>query len=152
MMTMSDAGCGALLRVGKVAGYTDTGLIVDVSLSGACQRCEEGRGCGMGLLARRQQQRIIVFASAPRPSLPAAYPLNSDVTIALPKRQMNYLTLLIYVIPLLLALLVAGAASLLDAREWLSVALFFSALMCSVLALKYLLRERMERFRPRLVS
>ncbi len=107
---------------------------------------------GWGSWRVASSSELSFFASAPRPSLPAAYPLNSDVTIALPKRQMNYLTLLIYVIPLLLALLVAGAASLLDAREWLSVALFFSALMCSVLALKYLLRERMERFRPRLVS
>ena len=151
-MAHSDTGGEPLFRTGSVVGHTETGVIVDVSLGNACQQCAEGRGCGMGLLARRQQQRITVLPSPSPLSHHAAYPLGSTVTIALPKHQVSHLTLFIYAVPLFLAMLAAGLASLLGGREWLCVMLFFGTLMCSVLTLKYLMRGRMERFRPRLVS
>ena len=151
-MSTPYAACASLLRTGIVVGYTGDGLTVDVSLNAACQQCAEGRGCGMGLLARRQQQHITVYPKARVASGASAYPLGSQVTIALPKHDISYLALLVYALPLLAALLVSGGASLLGINEWLSVALFFSALICGVIVLKYLMRGRMERFRPRLVS
>ena len=106
----------------------------------------------MGLLARRQQQRITVFTPKIQPGDAPAYPLGTRVTIALPKQEMSLLALIIYALPLLAALLAAGVLSLFTVSDWLIAALFFSTLLCGVITLKYLLRGRMERFRPRLVS
>jgi len=151
-MSTQETACTSLLRTGSVVDYKGSGLVVDVSLEAACEQCAAGRGCGMGLLARRQQQRITVFPSKMQSDDGAIYPLGTRVTIALPKHDMSLLALLVYALPLLAALLVAGFASLFVVSEWRIAALFFSALMCGVITLKYLMRGRMERFRPRLVS
>lgn len=105
----------------------------------------------MGLLARRQQQRITVFPPPTMTVDASAFPVGCQVTIELPKHQINHLTLLIYAMPLCLALMVTGLVSLFGVSEWIAATLFFSALICCVVGLKYLMRGRMERFRPRLV-
>ncbi|GGC82391.1 SoxR reducing system RseC family protein [Vreelandella lutescens] len=151
-MSMNASACGLLLRTGPVVGYSGGGVVVDVSLDATCQRCAQGRGCGMGLLARRQQQRITVFPSKALARVESAYPLGSQATIALPKHDMSLLACLVYALPLLMALLVAGVTSLLDVSEWHIATLFFSTLIGGVITLRYLMRGRMERFRPRLVS
>lgn len=151
-MPTQEISCTLLLRTGSVVGYAGAGLVVDVSLKATCEQCAQGRGCGMGLLARRQQQRITVFTPKIQPGDAPAYPLGTRVTIALPKQEMSLLALIIYALPLLAALLAAGVLSLFTVSDWLIAALFFSTLLCGVITLKYLLRGRMERFRPRLVS
>lgn len=151
-MPTQEAACTSLLRTGSVVDHAGDGLVVDVSLKASCEQCAQGRGCGMGLLARRQQQRITVFPPKTQAGDASFYPLGARVTIALPKQDMSLLALLVYALPLLAALLVAGVSSLLTVSEWLVAALFFSTLIGGVITLRYLMRGRMERFRPRLVS
>ncbi|WP_404374674.1 SoxR reducing system RseC family protein [Vreelandella aquamarina] len=151
-MATYSSSCASLQRMGIVAGYLPNGLIVDVSLKEACQQCAEGRGCGMGLLARRQRQRVVVYPPNDCAKLSIRYPLGSSVMLTLPKNDISLLALIIYALPLFIALFASGSGVLLGGNEWLCAGLFFGTLLCGMVALKYLIRGRMERFRPRLVS
>lgn len=149
---MSGSACASLLRSGTVIGHTPQGITVDVSVMQACQQCAQGRGCGMGLVARRQHQRIVLKPPGLPEQYPADYPLGAQVTFTLSKDDVTLMALLVYALPLVLALSVSGGATWLGALEWQSAVIFFGVLLSGVSALKYLLRGRMERFRPRLVS
>ncbi|MGP8288662.1 SoxR reducing system RseC family protein [Vreelandella zhanjiangensis] len=149
---MIKPSCDALKRYGSVVGYTQHGLLVDVSVKEACQQCAQGRGCGMGILARQQRQRIEVTSSHPAPLLGERYPLGSQVTLSLERSDITLLALLIYALPLVMALLLAGCLAAINVVEWAVPASFFATLLIGVLGLKYLLSGRTERFRPRLVS
>lgn len=149
---MIKPSCDALMRYGCVIGYTQHGLLVDVSIKEACQQCAQGRGCGMGILARQQRQRIEVTSSHPAPLLGERYPLGSQVTLSLERSDITLLALLIYALPLLMALLLSGCLAVSSVAEWVVPASFFATLLTGVVGLRYLLSGRTERFRPRLVS
>lgn len=141
----------ALLRAGRVVGYTPRGLLVDVSVKESCQQCAQGRGCGMGVLARQQHQRIEVktpYAS----QLCEHYPLGTSVTLTLGRSDITLLALLVYALPLLVALLLSGGVAALGGAEWWAPASFFMTLFIGCVILKKLLSGRTERFRPQLVS
>lgn len=144
--------CDVLKRYGNVVGYTQHGLLVDVSIKEACQQCARGRGCGMGILARQQRQRIEVTSSHPVSLLGERYPLGTQVALSLERSDITLLALLIYALPLLMALLLSGCLAALSVTEWVVPASFFATLLIGVVGLKYLLSGRTERFRPRLVS
>lgn len=149
---MSGSPCASLLRAGTVIGHTSQGITVDVSVMQTCQQCAQGRGCGMGLVARRQHQRIVLKPAGLPGQYRTDYPLGAQVTFTLSRDDVTLMALLVYALPLVLALSVSGGATWLGALEWQSAVIFFGVLLSGVSVLKYLLRGRMERFRPRLVS
>lgn len=149
---MNSSSCASLRRTGTVIGHVPQGIAVNVSVMEGCPQCAQGRGCGMGVLARRQQQHIVLKPDCPPERYLSRYPIGSPVTFILPQSDVTLMALLVYTLPLLMALLFSGGAAWLGTAEWLSAALFFSILISGIGVLKYLLRGRMERFRPRLVS
>ena len=106
----------------------------------------------MGILARQQRQRIEVTSSHPAPLLGERYPLGSQVTFSLERSDITLLALLIYALPLLMALLLSGCLAALSVAGWAVPASFFATLLMGMVGLRYLLSGRTERFRPRLVS
>ncbi|MGP9466225.1 SoxR reducing system RseC family protein [Halomonas sp. TP35] len=142
----------ALLRTGRVVGYTPRGLLVDVSVKESCQQCAQGRGCGMGVLARQQRQRIEVKTSYASSQLCEHYPLGTSVTLTLGRSDITLLALLVYALPLLVALLLSGGVAALDGAVWWAPASFFMTLFVGCVILKKLISGRTERFRPQLVS
>lgn len=106
----------------------------------------------MGILARQQRQRIEVTSSHPVSLLGERYPLGTQVALSLERSDITLLALLIYALPLLMALLLSGCLAALSVTEWVVPASFFATLLIGVVGLKYLLSGRTERFRPRLVS
>ncbi|WP_249975459.1 SoxR reducing system RseC family protein [Vreelandella olivaria] len=149
---MKDSSCRSLIRTGTVAGYVQDGISVDVSTMETCRQCAEGRGCGLGLVARRQRQHIVLKPDCSSDQYQIRYPLGEPVTFMLAKNGLTSVALLVYALPLMFALLLSGGAAWLGVKEWFSAAIFFGALISSVVALRYRLRGRTERFRPRLVS
>ncbi|EHJ91427.1 SoxR reducing system RseC family protein [Vreelandella boliviensis] len=141
-----------LLRSGKVVDHVQQGLIVEVSAQQGCEQCAQGRGCGVGLLARSRSQRIAVALPPKTHSAERNYPLGSQVTISLPRASVTLLAFFVYGLPLLLAILLSGTVSLVSNRIWLAPMVFFITLMVGALSIKYLMRGRGERFRPRLVN
>lgn len=144
--------CSALYRTGRVTGHVEGRLVVDVSVASECDACAKGRGCGMGLLARRQHQRVEVRPECLESQLAERYPLGSAVTLTVERQAVGYLALLVYAAPMLLALVVSGAIARVAESQWISAGAFFGTLACALVALRFLMRGGMERFRPRLVS
>lgn len=162
-------------RLATVVAHTHKGLQVAVNRQAGCQRCEQGVGCGAGLFAKRQQWLIEVAVPAHssalqgRGSLPLRtlfdgdnadpdahpYPIGSEVVVGLPAISLSMLSLFVYTVPLLVALILSGAIALYGAPDlpsWVAPALFFVALIAALITLKYTLRNVAERFRPRLIS
>ncbi|CEP36538.1 MULTISPECIES: SoxR reducing system RseC family protein [Halomonadaceae] len=146
-----------LLRMGTTVDYfpfgcAPRGLIVEISAQQGCEQCAQGRGCGIGLLARQRSQRIAVTLPPNVHSAEQSYPLGSQVTISLPRASVTLLAFCVYGLPLLLALLLSGLVSFVSTAIWLAPLVFFIALAGGALSIKCLMRERGERFRPRLVN
>lgn len=141
-----------LLRTGTIIDYAKQGIIVEFSAQDSCEQCAQGRGCGVGLLARQRSQRIAI--SLPRHTSHAErnYALGSQVTISLPRASVALLAFCVYGLPLVLALLLSGMATLVSTTIWLPPVSFFIALIGGALSIKCLMRGRGERFRPRLVN
>ncbi len=106
----------------------------------------------MGILARQQRQRIEVISPHPAPLLSERYPLGSQVMLSLERSDITLLALLIYALPLVVALLLAGCLAAVNVAEWAVPASFFVTLSIGLVGLRYLLSGRTERFRPQLVS
>jgi len=156
-------------RLATVVAHTPKGLRVAVNRQAGCKRCEQGAGCGAGLLVQRKQWLIEIplplhLRAPPQPrtlstgndidSDPHAYPIGSEVIVSLPTASLSMLSLLVYTIPLLMALVLSGVVSMHDfpyLPSWSAPALFFVALITTLIALKYSLRNVMERYRPRLI-
>lgn len=152
VIAMKDSSCRSLIRTGTVIGHVQDGISVDVSTMETCQQCAEGRGCGMGLVARRQRQCMVLKPDCRVDQYQIRYPLGSQVTFTVANHDLTSVALLVYALPLMFALLLSGGAAWLGVKEWFSAAIFFGALISGVVALRYRLRGRTERFRPRLVS
>lgn len=156
---MKPSAC--LLRSGSIVGYASESLIVEISAQNNCEQCAQGRGCGLGLLARRRAQRVMV--DVPRDVTPAddksgaveevkrRYPMGSSVTISLPRASITLLAFCIYALPLFCALLLSGLSMLVSNAVWMAPLIFFAALVTGAISVKYLLRGQSERFRPCLV-
>ncbi|MDQ7727546.1 SoxR reducing system RseC family protein [Halomonas sp. SpR8] len=159
---MTPATCASLLntpllRMGTIVDYypigcTPRGLIVEISAQRGCEQCAQGRGCGVGLLARQRSQRIAVALPSSEPSAAQNYPLGHPVTISLPRASVTLLAFLVYGLPLMLALLLSGLVSFISTTAWLEPLVFFTVLAGGALSIKCLMRGRGERFRPRLVN
>lgn len=143
------SSCPSLLRTGTVADYTQHGLVVEIRPQERCEQCAQGRGCGVGLLSPQRRYRVAVALASKSQQ---AYPLGSHVTVSLPRASITLLAFFVYALPLLMALLLSGWASFMNAAFWLAPLIFFSALVFGVISAKYLLRGQRERFRPRLVN
>lgn len=141
-----------LLRTGMITDHTKQGVIVEVSAQEGCEQCALGRGCGVGLLARQRSQRIAITLPPQTSNAARHYPLGSQVTISLPRASVTLLAFCVYGLPLLLALLLSGMASVVGTTIWLAPLVFFIALVGGALSIKCLMRGRGERFRPRLVN
>ncbi|MCH4810301.1 SoxR reducing system RseC family protein [Vreelandella neptunia] len=149
---MTPATCSPLLRTGSVVKHAPQRLIVEISAQESCKQCAQGRGCGLGLLSPRRSQQVALELPGRTEAIEQAYPLGSLVTISLPSASVTLLAFFVYGLPLLLALLLSGLVSGVNTVIWLAPAVFFIALVGGVISVKYLLRGRRERFRPRLVS
>lgn len=154
---MTSSSCDSLSdtslhRTGTVVDHDAQGLIVEISAQQSCKQCAQGRGCGGSLLARQRSQRIAVTLPTSTSNAERNYPLGSQVTISLPRASVTLLAFCVYGLPLMLALLLSGTVSLVSAISWLTPLSFFIALVGGSLGIKYLMRGRGERFRPRLVN
>lgn len=149
---MLPSSCSALLRTGNVVDYCSQGLVVEIVAQQNCEQCAKGRGCGLGLLAPRQRQCVVVNLPSSVSSPEHSYPRGQTVTISLPRASITLLAFCIYALPLLMALVLSGLASLWSDERWLGPLMFFVALVVGAISVKYLLRGQSERFRPRLVS
>ena len=141
-----------LIRSGTVVDYAKQGLVVESSAQDSCEQCAQGRGCGVGLLARQRSQRIAIALPSATNNDDRNYPLGSQVTISLPRGSVTLLAFCVYGLPLLFALLLSGMVSLVSTSILLAPLSFFIALMGGALSIKCLMRGRGERFRPRLVN
>ncbi|MCA1772540.1 MAG: SoxR reducing system RseC family protein [Halomonas sp.] len=148
---MSSSASKVLIeRQGRVVGHYGNGVVVEVTASPGCTQCAKGQGCGAGLLSRSRTWQLEVDVTPHDGySLP---PLNSEVTVAMQKASITQLTWLIYGLPLLTALVVAGMGSLASDNTWLAPGLFFGVLICGMVGLKYVLGQRAELFRPQLAG
>ncbi|MGP9767517.1 SoxR reducing system RseC family protein [Halomonas sp. AOP13-D3-9] len=142
----------SLLRTGTVVGYTSQVVIVEIAARQNCEQCAQGRGCGVGLLARQRSQRIAVALPLKIENAELNYPLGSQVTISLPRASVTLLAFCVYGLPLMLALLLSGLVALVSSPIWLAPLSFFIALVVGALSIKYLMRGRREHFRPHLVN
>jgi sigma-E factor negative regulatory protein RseC len=138
-------------RQARVVGYHDKGIVVEVTASSGCTQCAKGQGCGAGLLSRPRAWQLEIEVPT-YPEGDAVPPLNSEVTVAMPKASMTQLTGLIYGLPLLMGLVVAAIGSVVSDSTWLAPGLFFGVLMCGMVGLKYALGQRAEFFRPQLID
>ncbi|WP_246129492.1 SoxR reducing system RseC family protein [Halovibrio variabilis] len=143
------SSCPSLQRTGTVADYTQHGLVVEMRAQERCEQCAQGRGCGVGLLSPQRSHRVAVALTEKSQH---AYPLGSHVTVSLPRASLTLLAFFVYALPLLMALLLSGLASFMNAGTWIAPLIFFSTLGGGVISVKYLLCGRRERFRPRLVN
>ena len=142
----------SLLRTGTVVDYASQGVIVEIAVQQNCEQCSQGRGCGLGLLARQRSQRIAVAFPANAAKDEHLCPLGSQVTISLPRTSVTLLAFCVYGLPLLLALLLSGLIALVSTSFWLSPLSFFITLMVGALSINYLMHGSWERFRPHLVN
>ncbi|MDQ7731579.1 SoxR reducing system RseC family protein [Halomonas sp. SpR1] len=142
----------SLHRTGTVVDHGGQGVIVEISAQQGCEQCAQGRGCGGRLLARQRSQRVAVALPPKTSNAEQNYPLGSQVTISLPRASVTLLAFCVYGLPLMLALLLSGMLSLVSTMSWLAPLSFFIALVGGSLGIKYLMRGRGERFRPRLVN
>lgn len=149
---ISPSVCTPLLRTGNVIDYSSHGIIVEISAQQSCEQCAQGRGCGLGLMARRQSQRIVVNLPSSLTPPEQHYSQGQAVTISLPRASITLLAFCIYALPLFTALLLSGLASLWSSTLWLPPVIFFASLVVGAISVKYLLSGQSERFRPRLVS
>ncbi|WP_235042086.1 SoxR reducing system RseC family protein [Vreelandella profundi] len=154
---VTETTCASLLRVATIVAHANYGLVVEVAAQQGCEQCAKGRGCGVGLLARQRSQQLVVVLSREAPvdtdqSIEQCYPLGQQVTISLPRTSVTLLAFFVYALPLVAALLLAGLAPFVSSAQWLAPLVFFAALVAGAISMKVLLRERSERFRPRLVS
>lgn len=134
-------------RQARVVGYHDKGIVVEVTASSGCTQCAKGQGCGAGLLSRPRSWQLEIDVPPYSEGGPVP-PLNSEVTVAMPKASVTQLTWLIYGLPLLMGLVVAGIGSVVSDSTWLAPGLFFSVLMCGMVGLKYALGQRAEFLSP----
>ena len=88
---MASAYCASLLREGIIVDYAPRHLIVEISSQENCEQCAQGRGCGVGLLARRRSQRIAVALPVKAHGIEECYPLGNQVTISLPRASVTLL-------------------------------------------------------------
>ncbi|MBE0401545.1 SoxR reducing system RseC family protein [Halomonas sp. FME1] len=151
-----EAACASLLRVATIVAHVNGGLVVEVAAQEGCEQCARGRGCGVGLLARQRSRQLVV--ALPRAAsvdtdqaVEQCYPLGQQVTISLPRTSVTLLAFFVYAFPLMAALLLAGLVPLVSTALWLAPLVFFATLIMCAISMKVLLRERSERFRPRLV-
>ncbi|WP_075881359.1 SoxR reducing system RseC family protein [Halomonas massiliensis] len=162
-MALPSCASANLHRDATVVGYTAAGLRVEVQAEAGCERCQQGKGCGAGLLQRPRRLHINVpvrfdapspdVSSHPPCALAARFPLSSRVRISMPRHSLTRLALWVYALPLVAALSGVGFLSVLDmASGWHAPALFFTTLIVSTVALKCKNRRDGERFRPRLVN
>ncbi|MBS3670340.1 SoxR reducing system RseC family protein [Halomonas campaniensis] len=154
---MTSSSCDALFdtslhRAGTVVDHVAQSVIVEISAQQNCEQCAQGGGCGGRLLARQRSQRIAVALPTRTSNAERNYPLGRQVTISLPRTSVTLLAFCVYGLPLMLALLLSGAVSFVSDMVWLAPLSFFIALVGGSLGIKYLMRGRGERFRPRLVN
>lgn len=144
--------CDSLLRSGTIVDANPSSLTVEIAVQENCEQCAQGRGCGLGLFARRRSQRITVALPNDFPHDQQRYSIGSQVTISLPRDSVTLLAFYVYALPLIVALLLAGLSMTLSAALWFGPLVFFTALVGGVISVKYLLGGQSERFRPCLVS
>lgn len=148
---MTPATCSPLLRTGSVVKHAPQRLIVEISAQESCKQCAQGRGCGLGLLSPRRSQQVALELPGRTEAIEQAYPLGSLVTISLPSASVTLLAFCLW------AAFTFGAAAVRSGLRCQYCYLagpcgLFIALVGGVISVKYLLRGRRERFRPRLVS
>ncbi|MDR5899852.1 SoxR reducing system RseC family protein [Halomonas vilamensis] len=147
-----------LCRDATVVGYSATGLRVEVQADAGCERCQNGGGCGAGLLERPRRWQVDVpvghnLEAQKQRKLEVFFPLGSHVLIGMPRRSLTRLALWVYALPLLLAMGCVGLLSALGlASSWSAPALFFATVIATTVFLRFNNRHVAERFRPYLVN
>lgn len=149
---MKPSICDSLLRVGTIVDANRSTLTVEIAVQENCEQCAQGRGCGLGLLAPRHNQRVAVALPNDFPQGQQRYSIGSHVTISLPRASVTLLAFYVYGLPLIVALVLSGLSMSLSVALWFGPLVFFMALVGGVISAKYLLRGQIERFRPSLVS
>ncbi|EPC03916.1 hypothetical protein L861_01050 [Litchfieldella anticariensis FP35 = DSM 16096] len=111
-----------LIEEARVVQPYAGGALVEISRPSSCQRCEARQGCGSGLLARWRQ------GNAQRFNVNSAHPLQAGdrVYLSLPASRFLQGTLVVYGIPLGLALLAGGVTEMFLSAGHMAVPLTFA--------------------------
>ena len=95
----------------KIIKETDTSYLVETLPKSACAKCDAGEGCGGGILAKAfsnksyqltLEKKFIQTKSKPQ--------LDDFIQIGIPSSLIVRASIIMYLLPLLLMLLVAGLA------------------------------------------
>ena len=117
---------------------TATGRIADLALASvpACPRCAEGRGCGAGLIGRRNRAGVLSLPVPPGLELRPGQP----VSLRLREQTLLGAALLVYGQPLAGAAIASGAAWLAGFGDQAAVPAALAGLVAGIAAARQRLR------------
>ena len=131
----------------RVVGWTTSGVRVALAASEGCGRCAARGGCGARwLLHKSDDRREIEIDTEQRPAI------GQTVTLALTRASLVRASVLVYGLPLWLALGATLAVNVRSPDHWSLPLVFVAGLAVGGVVLRRHLRRRSEAYRPRLVS
>ncbi|EAT12130.1 SoxR reducing system RseC family protein [Bermanella marisrubri] len=132
----------------KVIRVDDNWVWVRAIAQSACGSCQAQKGCGHSLLAKVGQRQIDI--QLPRQDYELS--VNDDVIIGVPEQAVLRSSLLMYGVPLLLMLVVAGLASVMSLAEGAVILLAFLALISGFFYVsRWSNTARIEEWHPRII-
>lgn len=130
----------------RVVGWTTAGVRVALAATGGCGRCAARGGCGARWLLRRSDdRRELEIDTEQRPAI------GQTVTLALSRTSLVRASVLVYGLPLWLALGATLAANAQSPDHWSLPLVFIAGLALGGVVLRRHLRRRAEAYRPTLV-
>lgn len=141
-----------LRESGRVVALEERAVWVETIKSSLCGSCAARSGCGHGVLARASRNKGLIRAVETDLLAASCCQVGDEVDIELPESVVLKGSLLLYLLPLLLAIAVSTAAEPLG--EGVVVALFGLALGAGFLLVKWISARPglNEQFEPRLAA
>lgn len=131
----------------RVVSWTTAGVRVALMAAGGCGRCDARGGCGARWLLRRSDdRRELEIATEQRPAI------GQRVTLTLSRANLVRASVLVYGLPLWLALGATLAVNLRSPDHWSLPLVFVVGLAVGGGVLRWHLHRRAEAYRPRLVT
>lgn len=132
----------------KVTGVDEKWVWVRAIAQSACGSCQAQKGCGHSLLAKAGQRQIDI--KLPRQDHELS--VNDDVIIGVPEQAVLRSSLLMYGVPLLMMLVVAGIANAMALAEGVVVLLAFVALLSGFFYVsRWTNTASIEEWHPRII-
>lgn len=100
-----------LTETGRVVAIESDAVWVETIRSSLCGSCAARSGCGHGVLARASEGRGLVRALASEAVPATACEIDDEVSIALPEAAILRGSMMVYLLPLILGIVMALAVS-----------------------------------------